>query len=81
MDKNIMIYIRKAYTPWEWHKVLFQEAKNEGLICFSLHHLILLLWIFWKKLDNPIYKIASFEITDIPLIKYVELRKTNNIST
>ena len=61
---------KKAYTPWEWHKKLFNVAKNEGIICFSTPFDITSV-DFLESIDNPIYKVASFEITDIPLIKYV----------
>lgn len=61
---------QKAYTPWEWHKEIFRVARKEGLICFSTPFDKTAVDLL-ESLDNPIYKIASFEITDIPLIKYI----------
>ena len=60
---------QKAYTPWEWHKDIFNEAKKCGLICFSTPFDFSAV-DFLESLDNPIYKIASFEITDVNLIEY-----------
>lgn len=61
---------KKAYTPWEWHPELFKVAEQEGLICFSSPFDFTAV-DFLESLNVPCFKIASFEITDIPLIKYV----------
>ena len=72
---------KKAFTPWEWHEKLFSVAKEEGLICFSSPFDRTAV-DFLEKLGNPIYKIASLEITDIPLIQYIaSKRKPIIIST
>tara|TARA_X000000950_G_C13857610_1_gene637245 strand:- start:362 stop:1378 length:1017 start_codon:yes stop_codon:yes gene_type:complete len=64
----------EAHTPWEWHEEIFNLAKNEGLVCFSTPFDKTSV-DFLENLNNPIYKIASCEITDLPLIKYVASKK------
>lgn len=60
---------QEAYTPWEWHQAIFDEAKKCGIICFSTPFDKTAV-NFLEELGNPLCKIASFEITDIPLIEY-----------
>ncbi|PQV49651.1 N-acetylneuraminate synthase [Jejuia pallidilutea] len=59
-----------ASLPWEWHKPLYDLAKVEGLVCFSSPFDTTAV-DFLEELNTPIYKVASFEITDIPLIHYM----------
>ena len=68
--KNLHQLYQDAYTPWDWHAQIFQMAKDEGLVCFSSPFDPTSV-DFLEKLHAPAYKIASFEITDIPLIEYV----------
>jgi N-acetylneuraminate synthase len=60
----------EACTPWEWHKLIFERARELGLIAFSTPFDDTAV-DFLEDLDVPCYKIASFENTDLPLIRRV----------
>lgn len=60
----------EAYTPWEWQKELMEYAKSIGLIFFSTPFDKTAV-DFLEELEIPVYKVASFEIMDIPLIEYI----------
>ena len=72
---------REAWTPWKWHKPIIEKAKELGLTWHSTPFDIKALE-FLESLECPRYKVASFEITDIPLIKAIsETKKPIIIST
>jgi pseudaminic acid synthase len=60
----------EACTPWEWHKPILDRARELGIICFSTPFDDTAV-DFLESLDVPCYKIASFENTDLPLIRRV----------
>lgn len=65
---------QEAYLPWEWHEAIFKKAGELGLICFSSPFDKTAVDLL-ENLENPIYKVASPEITDIPFIRYVASKK------
>lgn len=68
--KTLYQLYQEAYTPWEWQPKLKQIAEELGLICFSSPFDKTAV-DFLENIDVSAYKVASFEITDIPLIEYI----------
>jgi pseudaminic acid synthase len=61
---------KKAYTPWEWQPKMKRLADELGLVCFSTPFDYTAV-DFLSEMDVPAYKVASFELVDLPLIQYI----------
>ncbi len=72
--KTLYKLYEEAYTPWDWQPELKEYAESLGLICFSAPFDYTAV-DFLEKMKVPAYKVASFEITDIPLIEYIASKK------
>lgn len=65
---------KEAQTPFEWHKAMFDHARNIGITCFSTPFDETAVDLL-EDMNVPAYKVASFEATDLPLIKYMASTK------
>lgn len=70
--KSLYELYQEAYTPWEWHRPIFNRCRELGIIFFSTPFDETAV-DFLEELDVPCYKVASFENTDLPLIKKIAL--------
>lgn len=72
--KSLYSLYQQAYTPWEWHQTIFERCRQRGIIGFSTPFDETAV-DFLESLNVPCYKIASFENTDIPLIRKIASTK------
>jgi pseudaminic acid synthase len=70
LGRELYDLYEEANTPWEWHRELFEAAREGGIPCFSTPFSTKAVE-FLETLNNPIYKIASFEINHTPLLQCV----------
>jgi pseudaminic acid synthase len=68
--RNLYELYQEAMTPWEWHKALFDRAREKGIFCFSTPFDDTAV-DFLEDLEMPVYKIASFENNHLPLLKKI----------
>lgn len=68
--RNLYDLYEEAHTPWDWHAPIMERARSHGMDCFSSPFDFTAV-DFLEALDVPAYKIASFELLDIPLIERV----------
>ena len=68
--KSLYQLYQEAHTPWDWHRPIFERARKLGMIAFSSPFDESAV-DFLQGLDAPCYKIASFENTDLPLVRKV----------
>ena len=73
-NKSLYELYLEAYTPWEWHEALFACAKEEGILCFSTPFDKSAV-DFLEQFNPPAYKVASFEVTDYALVRYIASKK------
>lgn len=71
---NLWDLYEMAHTPFEWQKELFEFAKINNITCISTPFDETAVDLL-EEIGTPFYKIASFELTDLPLVKYVALKK------
>jgi len=65
---------KEAQTPFAWHKAMFEHARKIGVTCFSTPFDETAVDLL-EDMNVPAYKVASFEVTDLPLIKYIATTK------